>query len=327
MRRPLVLLDSLVSLISRATAGRDGSRGSGIAAARGIAGVSRVSGTSGVWRVSPAALIASFVTVGCLAYGVYALALAQPGVPIHVPREMRFSTACLSPATPITQSFKVGADAIDAIAVYPVSKPAGAAAGAAGRAAGPVAGPSVAGSSTAGPALAGTVIFELRRADAAGVTDTSPPLHRYETDAASIAQARGTPAFVTLPRPEPAAGRKFVLTIAAGSALAGCLAFEASGVHLPDGELSVGGRPVWGDLLLSVQASRGTRLHALQTWIDRRLGVAPPRLLLGALAIVYALALGWLCYVLIEPPAATGPSVPSAPSAPSAQAAAPRATR
>jgi len=262
-------------------------------------------------RASAARLYAGIVTLACLAGGTYLLAFAQPGVPVHLPRAMRFTTPCVSSAAAITQSFIVHADSMDAVTVFPAVTPSTTGSVATGPAktgpakavadkTGTASTDTAATDAAATPAAAtGLVAFELRSGDG------STLLQRVQADAASLAAAQGAGGFrIALPRVEPAGGRKFALRIETGPDVRGCVAFQATGIHMPGGDLFIGHRPQWGDLLLSVHASRGTRLHALQIWIGDRLGIAPPRIVLGALGIGYGLALGWLCHALITRAAA-----------------------
>jgi hypothetical protein len=208
-------------------------------------------------------LYAIVVTAIFVMVGALRLMFVEAGVPTHWPSAMRFKTSCLTSTVGLTQSFKVTAEGVAVAGI------------------------------TLLPAIAsgtsGQLLFELR--------DTVQDTVRYK-GAMPIADL-ATDATLTVkipPAAAPADGR-FTWWIGRSDDT-GCLAFQASAVAAPDAQLAVGNREVLGDLLFQVHADRGTAIDGIQRWVAGLTRITLPSTVLAALALVYALAIGALCWML-----------------------------
>jgi hypothetical protein len=203
------------------------------------------------------------VTAIFLIAGGYRLNWVHAGVPTHWPSKMRFTTSCLTSRIGVTQSFQVSAVAVDGITLSPAIA----------------------------SGTSGDVFFELRD----GATDGGAVRHKAAMPIADLA----TNATVTVKIPPvtaPVDGR-FTLWIGRSDDT-GCLAFQASAVSAPEARLAVGGREVLGNLLLQVHADRATVLNGLQRWLATATRIHLPSSVIAVLALVYAIAIGVLCWML-----------------------------
>lgn len=212
-------------------------------------------------RPPSARLYALLVTAISFAAGGYALFVAEPGVPVHQPAAMRYATECVTAARPLTQSFRVSAEAIRGVTIVPA----------------------------AASGLSGQIVFELRAGQDQRV------LSRVAIAAAEL--RTDEPFMVRTPRLARTGTGDFTLWVGRTSD-AGCLKLLASGVSAPDADLHIGERQQWGDLVFQVHADRGTALHRLQAWLATQAGVALPLPILAVVALVYAVAIGYLCLAL-----------------------------
>jgi hypothetical protein len=208
-------------------------------------------------------LYAIVVTAIFVMVGAHRLMFVEAGVPTHWPSAMRFKTSCLTSTVGLTQSFKVTAEGVAVAGI------------------------------TLLPAIAsgtsGQLLFELR--------DTSQDTVRYK-GAMPIADL-ATDATLTVKIPPAAAPADGRFTSWIGrSDDTGCLAFQASAVAAPDAQLTVGNREVLGDLLFQVHADRGTAIDGIQRWVAGLTRITLPSTVLAVLALVYALAIGALCWML-----------------------------
>lgn len=213
-----------------------------------------------------ARLYAVVVTAIVLIVGGRHLLFVEAGVPTHWPPEMRFTTGCVTSTSSLTQSFRVTADAISGVTLLP----------------------------TIAAGTSGDVFFELRD----GVTPDSDGGTVRERVAMPIAAlATNAPINVkTSPLATPADGR-FTLWIGRSDD-AGCLAFQASAASAADARLAIGGRELLGDLLFQVHADRGTVLDGYQQWLKRTTGITLPSSAMVVLALVHAIAIAALCWML-----------------------------
>jgi hypothetical protein len=203
------------------------------------------------------------VTAILLVAGSYRLMWVDAGVPTHWPSEMRFTTPCLTSTVGLTQSFQVTAEAVAGITLLPAIA----------------------------SGTSGEVFFELRD----GATDGGAVRHKAAMPIADL--ATDAPLTVKIPPVTAPADGRFTLWIGRSDDT-GCLAFQASAMSAPEARLDVGGREVLGDLLFQIHADRATVLDGLQRWLAATTRIHLPSSVIVVLAVVYAIAIGVLCWML-----------------------------